>query len=249
MRIVTHNVLRMQGLPELADVKGGNPPDVPEILARLYLDLKPHVVCLQEVQFAEDAGHLAELLGMEFRFEPGRIAPKYGGAVFVDSKLTFTYKPISSLQKRSFERICQLVEIWVGDSPVTICNLHLPSGVGHPEDGGEGVRMREITEVISLGPDVIVGDLNAQPESAVYRKLQESGYIDTAVEAGKENVPTCGDRHKIRIDYVWTHSQANLMLADYTVISRTKGISGDVVRFLSDHLSVNAIFNTGGPKG
>jgi len=244
MRIITHNILRMRGLPELA---GGL--DVPEILARLYLDLKPQVICLQEVQFAEDAERLAKLLSMEFRFEPARIAPKYGGAVFVDPKLAFTYKPISSPRKGSFERICQLMEVELGNGPVSICNLHLPSAVGHEEDRGREIRMREITEVISLMPDVIVGDLNSLPDSPVYRKLQEAGYIDSAVEAGKGNVPTCGDRHKIRIDYVWIRSQARLELADYTVIFRTEAISEDVVRFLSDHLPVSAIFDTGGSKG
>ena len=141
-RIVTHNMLRFKGLPELA---GGS--DVPGTLARLYLALGPQVVCLQEVESPRDAGLLAELLGMEVR---------------------------------------------LGGSPVAICNLHLPSGVGHPEDGGEGVRMREIEEVISLAPDVIVGDLNSEPGSPVYLKLSEAGYIDAAAEAGMEDVPTCG---------------------------------------------------------
>ena len=240
LRIVTHNALRMEGLPELAGKM-----DVAEMLARLYLELTPHVLCLQEVQSIRDAERLAGLLGMRFRFEPARIAPKYGGAVFVSPKLPFGYEPISSVRKASFERICQLLEIWVGDSIVTICNLHLPSGVQHPEDGGQGVRMREISEVISLMPDVIVGDLNSLPESPVYRKLQESGYMDAAVEAGKGDVPTCTER----IDYVWINSQAGLELADYTVIFRTEAISEELVRSLSDHLPVSAALSIGGSKG
>jgi len=52
--------------------------------------------------------------------------------------------------------------------------------------------MREIEEVISLAPDVIVGDLNSGPGSPVYRKLSDAGYIDAAAEAGMEDVPTCG---------------------------------------------------------
>jgi len=227
-RIVTHNVLRFKGLPELAGRS-----DVPGTLARLYLALGPQVVCLQEVESPRDAGLLAELLGMEVRHEPGRISPKYGGAVLVDPELAFAYEPI----KDSFERVCQIVEVRLGGGPVAICNLHLPSGVGHPEDGGEGVRMREIEEVISLAPDVIVGDLNSGPGSPVYRKLSEAGYIDAAAEAGMEDVPTCG---RARIDYIWFR---RLKLEDYEVVYRAGGVDGDVVRSLSDHLPVSALFD------
>ena len=243
--IVTHNVLRMQGLPEFALVEGG-PPDVIETLARLYLALKPQILCLQEVQFAEDAQRLAELLGMGFRFEPGGVYLKYGGAVFVDPKSPFIYKPISRLRKGNFERVCQLVEVRLDNCPVTICNLHLPSGVRHPEDGGENARMREIAEVISFTPDIIVGDMNAEPGSSVYRKLQKAGYVDAAVEAGMENIPTCG---RMRIDYIWIHSRACLKLEGYEVVSQAGTIGGDVVRSLSDHLPVSAALTIGGSKG
>jgi endonuclease/exonuclease/phosphatase (EEP) superfamily protein YafD len=107
--------------------------------------------------------------------------------------------------------------LMVGDTPVTICNVHLLS----PRYGLLSVRGRDIegierncryrlTEALRLadhlrgeqGPLILTGDMNAPQISLVCREFEALGLRDSFVEAGRGYGYTYGAFTKVRERYV-----------------------------------------------
>lgn len=71
-----------------------------------------------------------------------------------------------------------------------------------PEE--RAVQLSEALDFIVAGPAVFGGDFNSKPDSPVYQRLMEAGFVDPFIAAGFEPSPTSpSEEPKERIDYVW----------------------------------------------
>lgn len=71
-----------------------------------------------------------------------------------------------------------------------------------PEE--RAVQLSEALAFMGKGAAVFAGDLNATPDSPVYQRLKDAGFVDPFVVAGVKPLPTSPSEHpQERIDYVW----------------------------------------------
>lgn len=178
---------------------------------------------------------LAQRLGMDYRFAP-TADPLWGNA-------TLSRRPILASRQLEFPRGAKqqirrgLVEITVAadlpltgtpgaDGELTVINTHF-----HHRRADGDVRVGQTRVLLDFwnrrSHTLIVGDLNARPDSPEMRLLAASGLIDTVQRHGitpgytfRANAP---DR---RIDYIW--ATPDLVTQEVTVVPSTA----------SDHLGI-----------
>nr|MBC7244467.1 endonuclease/exonuclease/phosphatase family protein [Chloroflexota bacterium] len=72
------------------------------------------------------------------------------------------------------------------------------------EPGERAVQLSEALAFMGQGAAAFGGDLNATPDSPVYQRLTEAGFVDPFVAIGLEPLPTSpSEQPEERIDYVW----------------------------------------------
>jgi endonuclease/exonuclease/phosphatase family metal-dependent hydrolase len=72
------------------------------------------------------------------------------------------------------------------------------------EPGERAVQLSEALDFIAEGPAILGGDLNSTPDSPVYQRLTEAGFVDPFVAGGLEPSPTSpSEEPQERIDYLW----------------------------------------------
>jgi endonuclease/exonuclease/phosphatase family metal-dependent hydrolase len=226
IRVVTYNVHK--GFSSLGAL------DL-EWLAREIEAERPDVVALQEVsrgQITECgvdmASWFSQRLGLPCVYAPTGI-PLWGQALL-------TAAPIARSETHRLPpdlpttRTFSWTELDVGDGePLRVVNTHYTALFGH-----EARRMHSEALVGFLGErtaarTVVVGDLNATPDSPPMRLLFEAGFVDAIEAAGIEPGYTApAVRPAIRIDYV-LHSP-DLEASDVTIRES----------LASDHLPVSA---------
>jgi endonuclease/exonuclease/phosphatase family metal-dependent hydrolase len=161
------------------------------------------VVVLQEVDTGrltsfgiDDALWLARRLGMEAVFLP-TVEKTTGIALLTRLKLTESGGQLlpSELEPTGIVHGTALL----GGAPLPIHGIWL--GLSEAE------RARQLPmalDFIGSGRAVLGGDMNAEPDSAVYERMLQVGFQDPFVAGGFEPLPTdpAVNPHK-RIDYVW----------------------------------------------
>lgn len=232
--MVTHNAYWFQGAPSIwGEERVCAHAAVVQALAALYRDLDPDVVCLQEVPSAEVCAALRGQLGMEGAFFPGGQRADYGGALLWKGQSArvenFTHTAVG--QGRFFERICLKLDTYINNRHLSIVNVHLSSNRYAPAHRGEPVRLAELAALFAAdsAPDVVVGDFNAVPDSAVYADMMERGFVDCG-----HNYSTHGRAADKRIDYIWVGADSGLSLAAYEVVEDERFLY-DAGVYLSDH--------------
>ena len=215
----------------------------PERIARVIHSCNPDIVALQEIDVGrprsgriDQAQVLAELLGMKAHFHPStRIGPDehYGDAIL--TRFPYSMKKMGVLPG-FHERIkveprgALWASVQVGDAAVQVVNTHLgvwpheqmlqlstllgPEWLGHPE-------CRE--------PVVFLGDFNAPPGLAPYRRLA-SEFVDAQKAWGERKAkPTFPGRlPALRIDHVWLRGRIG--------IENVEVVRTPLARVASDHL-------------
>ena len=216
--IVTHNAYWFQGCPSLwGEERAEAHPRVLSALIALYTALHPDLLCLQEVPERATFAYLAESLGMHGLYAPGGIRTAYGGATLVRAR-SATVRDHSLTQTptgRPFERVCIAVWVPLGDRHLSLVNVHLSSNRYLRPGEGERVRLAELDALFALhpNPDIVVGDMNATPESAVYRAMVARGYVDAGQSAGTHTALSGR-----RLDYIWVHSSLAPCLRECHVV-------------------------------
>ena len=126
--IATHNAFWFQGYPSRwGQERQQGHPDVLQGLIRLYEELSPDVLCLQEVPEDDSFAELAKQLGMRGHYAPGGIIAAYGGAILA-RHLEIDLNGCSAAAASSgshFERSCISTRIKVGDSHLKLVSVHL----------------------------------------------------------------------------------------------------------------------------
>lgn len=214
-----------------------------ERVAQVIEDEQPDVIGLQEVDrhfgersdFVDQARWLADRLGMRvvfganLDFDPltaGAERRQYGTAILSRYRIhrwrnTLLPRPAGGEQRGLLE-----ARVTVRGVPVRVFNTHL-------QHDSQAERLAQIAQVRAIVADsresvVLVGDLNATPESPEIEAITED-LTDTWVEAGEGDGYTYdAETPHARIDYVLTSAD---------VVARTAAV---VTTDASDHLPVVA---------
>jgi endonuclease/exonuclease/phosphatase family metal-dependent hydrolase len=236
MIVLTHNAYWFQGSPSIwgqEEIRAH--PRILDALTELYAGLQADVICLQEVPDASIADRLATALGMQVGFAPGGLRPGYGGVILWRGDGAAVTDQTLTRNRRGyvFERISLRLDHTWHQRRISIVNVHLASNRFAPEGGGEPVRLAELDAALTAGarPDLVAGDFNAVPDSAVYASMLERGYVDTHQGSCHHGRPA--DRC---IDYIWVHSDSGLSVAAQdSVTDKRFQMPAPLAMALSDH--------------
>jgi endonuclease/exonuclease/phosphatase family metal-dependent hydrolase len=121
-----------------------------------------------------------------------------------------------------------MAEIDVGRGRVTLIDTHFTHRGSH-----DAIRERQAATLVSawesMGATVIVGDMNATPDSEAMQALSKAGLVNVAAEICAPPVVTSpADRPRRQIDYIWV--SPDLGFSDCEISQTTA----------SDHLPVVA---------
>jgi endonuclease/exonuclease/phosphatase family metal-dependent hydrolase len=193
------------------------------------------VVLLQEVQ-QKQARRLAEILGWTFVWSLKHsplVKPAEGLAILSPHPIVLAATPVLSegAKRQSFRRrIAQIADIRMPHAAFRVCNVHLASGKSDARPG----QVTRLLEHLS-GVELLGGDLNDGPDSAVIANLLPMGFRRT--ESGPTAWSTVGANNppSITIDHLLVRGSWRLQRAREFAISEIHEI-----RRLSDHLPVIA---------
>ena len=239
LTLLSHNAYWFQGTPSLwGEERSEAHPDVLAALIAFYRQLSPDVLCLQEVPSRKICDEVAAGLGMRGHYARGGGRPTYGGAVLwrpLDGDVEdLTHTRIDG--ERIFERICIVFTTIVNGDPLVVVNVHLSSNRYAPDRNGEPVRLAELEVLFGAcaQPDVVTGDFNARPDSAVYAAMIQRGYVD----CGSQLSANRRDAER-RVDYLWVR-EASTVRAEHmdSVPERPFALAGEPPVSLSDHPSL-----------
>jgi endonuclease/exonuclease/phosphatase family metal-dependent hydrolase len=199
-------------------------------LAKLYGSLDADILCLQEVPSSAVLSTLRTELSMQGAFFPGGKRSAYGGVMLWQTMGT-SVENLTLAGGRVFERICLRLNARIKTRSLTVVGVHLASNRFAPQFRGEPIRLAELETLFAAcpEPDVVMGDFNATPESAVYARMVERGFIDCGHGYTEHGRPP--DK---RIDYIWIRADAGLSVLEYEVIQDQRFMY-DASICLSDH--------------
>lgn len=147
-------------------------------------------------------------------------------------------------------RVAQKAQVLIGDRPVTLFNTHLH----HEPVADESIRYPQAHAVLdwingSETPNILVGDMNAMPNSSTIQLFKKSLTSAYAACHGQEPaftfptpLTTQGQTIKrLAIDYIF-FSQSNLTLQDCHLIG-DRQLTDDPALYPSDHFGLSAKFS------
>lgn len=179
----------------------------PEAVAQVIEASRADVVALQEVPaglaiaYGTDlARWLGRRLGMHVLYAPS-IEGLLGDAVLtrlpVISFVSHPLPPPGSDRKQVTR-----VEVAAGADTLRILATHF--GLTPQE---RAAQIERVLHTVGEGSAILLGDLNAGPESTVAQRLQEAGFVDAFVAAGTPPSPTSpAVAPRERIDWIWVRS-------------------------------------------
>jgi len=172
-------------------------------MARTIEDSGADVVALQEVDAGrltsysvDNALWLSRRLGMGAFYQP-TVEHLTGIAVLYRFPLQEAAGRLltSRLEQTGIIR----ARLTVGGEPLDAYGIWL--GL-KPEE--RAVQLGEALDFIVAGPAVFGGDFNSKPDSPIYQRLTEAGFVDPFIAAGFEpSLTSPSEEPKERIDYVW----------------------------------------------
>jgi endonuclease/exonuclease/phosphatase family metal-dependent hydrolase len=183
-----------------------------EATARTIEAQDPDVVVLQEVSRGwlvtsgvDEALWLSHRLEMPFVFGASARDGLWGNAILsrapIASSVVHTYASTQNLERGAIE-----VELEAETGSVWVFGTHLDN----PQGAGE-VRLEQVNQLLGYAegkaPALIMGDLNATPDSDVLAAFAQAGFRDPAAVLGPEAFTSSNGR---RIDYI-------LVTSDVTV--------------------------------
>ncbi len=147
-------------------------------------------------------------------------------------------------------RVAQKVQVLISDRPVTFFNTHLH----HEPLSDESIRYPQAQAVLdwineSKTPNILVGDMNAMPNSGTIQLFKKSLTSAYAACHGQEPAftfptPLTAQGQEITslaIDYIF-FSQSNLSLQDCHLIG-DRQLTADPALYPSDHFGLSAKFS------
>ncbi len=221
------------------NIHHANPPSTPgkidiEAIAKVINDSKADIIGIQEVdinvsrsEMVNQAEKLAELTGTEYFFSKGIDLEKgyYGVLILSKHKIVGKRRYDLPMPVKSENRSLAIVDVELpGGKTISLANTHL--------DLKEENRIAQSEFINELGelykkPLVLVGDLNAKPDSKPIKILEEYFVRNTT-----SNQPTSPNVNtKNEIDYIMVLKNREFNWKTYQVIKE---------EYASDHLPLLA---------
>lgn len=221
------------------NIHHANPPSTPgkidiEAIAKVINDSKADIIGIQEVdinvsrsEMVNQAEKLAELTGTEYFFSKGIDLEKgyYGVLILSKHKIVGNRRYDLPMPVKSENRSLAIVDVELpGGKTVSLANTHL--------DLKEENRIAQSEFINELGelykkPLILVGDLNAKPDSKPIKILEEYFVRNTT-----SNQPTSPNVNtKNEIDYIMVLKNREFNWKTYQVIKE---------EYASDHLPLLA---------
>lgn len=221
------------------NIHHANPPSTPgkidiEAIAKVINDSKADIIGIQEVdinvsrsEMVNQAEKLAELTGTEYFFSKGIDLEKgyYGVLVLSKHKIVGKRRYDLPMPVKSENRSLAIVDVELpGGKTISLANTHL--------DLKEENRIAQAEFINELGelykkPLILVGDLNAKPDSKPIKILEEYFVRNTT-----SNQPTSPNVNtKNEIDYIMVLKNREFNWKSYQVIKE---------EYASDHLPLLA---------
>lgn len=213
-------------------------------------NLKPDVLCLQEVMDDELTRSLQKFLGFS------NFIPSYEAGLLILSRFPLSDHRILSYQHRSpqemdYKRNAITTKIKIGKIELVLANTHL---AWREED--RPTRDGQITELLeaikeTCFPSIICGDLNDIPESLPLERTRTSGY-ENLLQIYQPDAITWDNRnlfiqtHNVKfpdrqIDYILTHESASRILKPKTCRRAFDQINEQLI-YPSDHYGIFSEF-------
>ena len=221
------------------NIHHANPPSKPGVIdinaiAKVINESGAEIVGIQEVdilvsrsEMMNQAEKLAELTGMEYYFSKGINLEKgyYGTLILSKHKIVGKRRYDLPMPVASENRSLAIVDVQLPDGKtISVANTHL--------DLKEENRIEQAAFINELGelyskPLILVGDLNAKPNSKPIKLLEQYFVRNT-----KDNKPTSPNVNpKNEIDYIMVLNNVEFSWISYRVIAET---------YASDHLPLVA---------
>lgn len=209
LTVATYNIHHAAGIDGVLDL---------ERVAQVLEDTEAEVIGLQEVdnrwgtrsEYVDQAAWLAERLGMHYCYTanldnppaPGQTANRqYGTAILSEYELDdCTSTPLTNHHNGEQRSLAQ-ADVKVRGVDFRFYNTHLT----HNSTAGRLRQAAEINRLIAddLVPGIVVGDMNATPDSTTYDSL--TAYLRDAWTAGDgEGYTFPAHEPDRRIDYIFT---------------------------------------------
>ncbi|NRB46401.1 MAG: endonuclease/exonuclease/phosphatase family protein [Saprospiraceae bacterium] len=198
-----------------------------DVLANLIKKYDPDLVAMQEVDFkanrskrydlATELGwrtHMVPLFGKAMDFDGG----EYGEAVLSRySILQSRVVALPNLPKQEPRAALEVLTIIPAGDTIAFVGTHL----AHEGEAGRILQVEKINEAFSQNgyPTILVGDLNAKPESEPIRILQKHWTTSYGDEDPAPTYPS--DNPRIKIDYVMFSPANRWKVLERTVIKDT----------------------------
>lgn len=226
IKVMSYNIRYTYGMDEKYDI---------ERIAEVIKKQQPDVVGLQEIGDSAMAAKLGELTQMSFVFGPSKENNKgYGDAILC--KFPFEYLGNFHIPSASSSRY-QVMGVDIDLSTkygeglkVRFLNTHFDwlSSIGSQEARLATVNVieRGFMEDISF-PAILTGDLNATPDSAPIKKLEQKGWVNK--KGGSELFTIPVEKPKKQIDYILIRPRKAWKIINTRVIPE---------KVASDHLPV-----------
>lgn len=221
------------------NIHHANPPSTPgkidiEAIAKVINDSKADIIGIQEVdinvsrsEMVNQAEKLAELTGTEYFFSKGIDLEKgyYGVLILSKHKIVGKRRYDLPMPVKSENRSLAIVDVELpGGKTISLANTHL--------DLKEENRIAQAEFINELGelykkPLILVGDLNAKPDSKPIKILEEYFVRNTT-----SNQPTSPNVNtKNEIDYIMVLKNREFNWKTYQVVKE---------EYASDHLPLLA---------
>ena len=221
------------------NIHHANPPSKPGVIdidaiAKVINESGAEIVGIQEVdilvsrsEMMNQAEKLAELTGMEYYFSKGINLEKgyYGTLILSKHKIVGKRRYDLPMPVASENRSLAIVDVQLPDGKtISVANTHL--------DLKEENRIAQAEFINELGelyskPLILVGDLNAKPDSKPIKLLEQYFVRNT-----KDNKPTSPNVNpKNEIDYIMVLNNVKFSWISYSVIAEA---------YASDHLPLVA---------
>ncbi len=221
------------------NIHHANPPSKPGVIdinaiAKVINESGAEIVGIQEVdilvsrsEMMKQAEKLAELTGMEYYFSKGINLEKgyYGTLILSKYKIVGKRRYDLPMPVASENRSLAIVDVQLPDGKtISVANTHLD--IKEENRIAQAEFINELGELYSK-PLILVGDLNAKPNSKPIKLLEQYFVRNT-----KDNKPTSPNVNpKNEIDYIMVLNNVKFSWISYHVIAET---------YASDHLPLVA---------
>lgn len=216
IRVLSYNIRHGRGMDEKVDMQR---------IARVINAVEPDIVALQEVDRGversgkiDEPAELAELTGTAWVFE--RNIPyqggDYGNALLTKLPIVARKNVHLPSHYEGEQRGCLVVDLTLpgGSGTIRVLATHLDY---RPDDGERLASAALIDEVVAEHPDrptILMGDLNARPDSTTLERLDQ-----TWTRINAEPLPTypSGEPNR-QIDYILVRPEGTWRVVEVRVI-------------------------------